>query len=224
MSCEGAFEQELVAAQGGATQALLARYIGPKALLVVISGPSGVGKDSVINRMRELGAPFHFLVTATDRAPRPGEVHGVDYHFYSTAEFERLIACDELLEHANVYGQYKGVPKEQARRALASGTDVLMRVDLQGATTLRRLVPAAVTVFLAPPSLEVLLSRLRRRGADTPEQVRTRFETAVAEMRRAPEFDYVVVNREGDLDGAVQVISAIIQAEKCRTNRGQVVL
>jgi guanylate kinase len=216
--------EDLVVAQGGAAFALLERYTAPRALLVVISGPSGVGKDSVIQRMRELGSPFHFLVTATDRSPRPGEVHGVDYLFYSTAEFERMIAHDELLEYANVYGQYKGVPREQVRRALAAGADVLMRVDIQGAATLRRIVPEAVTVFLAPPSIEALLSRLRRRGSDSPEQVHLRLEMALAEMQRAPEFDYVVVNREGDLDGAVQAISAIIQADRCRTDRGQVIL
>lgn len=224
MSSEGMLEHELIAAQGSAAQALLQCYTAPKPLLVVISGPSGVGKDSVINRMRELGRPFHFVVTATNRGPRPGEQHGVDYYFITTAEFEAMIARDEFLEWANVYHQYKGVPKEHARRALATGEDVVMRVDLQGAATLRRVVPEAVTIFLAPPSLHVLLDRLRRRGSDSPEQVRARLHMALSEMQRAPEFDYVVVNREGDLDGTVQTITAIIQAERCRVARGQVVL
>lgn len=204
--------------------ALLEPYLHPSPVLVVISGPSGVGKDAVIRRMRERGAPFHFLVTATDRPIRPGEVHGEDYYFYSTEEFERMIAAGEFLEYASVYGQYKGVPKSQARRALDSGIDVVMRVDVQGAATIRRLVPGATLIFLAPPSLEILASRLERRGADSPEQVQERLRAALQEMQHLNEFDYVVINREDDLDGTVEQITAIIEAEKCRIGRVQVVL
>ena len=143
--------------------ALLERYLHPEPSLVVISGPSGVGKDSVVNRMRELEYPFHFVVTATDRCPRPGEVHGVDYYFVSTAEFERMIRENELFEHAEVYGQHKGVPKAHARQALSSGMDVIMRLDVQGAMTIAHKVPGALTIFLAPPSLDILVGRLRRR-------------------------------------------------------------
>jgi len=123
-------------------------------LLVVISGPSGVGKDAVRKRMQERGCPFHFVVTATDRPQRPGEVHGKDYFFISAAEFDRMLANGELLEHAIVYGQHKGIPKAHVRQALTSGQDVLMRVDVQGATTIRRLVPEAVLIFLMPSSEE----------------------------------------------------------------------
>ena len=204
--------------------AALDRYLHPEPLLVVISGPSGVGKDSVVNRMRELEYPFHFVVTATDRPPRPGEVHGVDYYFVSTAEFQRMIAEDELFEHAIVYGQHKGVPKAHAREALSSGKDVVMRLDVQGAMTVAEKLPGALTVFLAPPSLEILVRRLRRRAADSPTQIRQRLETALYEMGRIGGFDYVVVNREGRLDHAVQQVVSIIAAAKCRADRQVVAL
>lgn len=189
----------------------------PQPLLIVISGPAGVGKDAVVRRLKERGYPFHFVVTATDRPPRPGEEHGVHYFFVSTAEFERMIAEDELLEHAQVYGQHKGIPKQQVREALASGKDVVMRLDVQGAATVRRMAPEAVLIFLVAGSDEELEQRLRKRKSDSPEQIRERLATARAEMARLSEFDYVVVNREGELERAVDDVLAIIRAEHCRT-------
>ena len=174
--------------------------------------------------MGELGHQFRFVVTATDRPRRSGEVEGVDYYFVSTAQFERMIAAGELLEYAQVYGQYKGVPKTQARQALSEGTDVMMRLDIQGAMTMRRLVPEAVTVFLSPPSLEALVGRLERRASDSAEQVQHRLETALGEMHSIQDLDYVVVNHEGDLDAACRQIAAIIVAEKCRASRRAIVL
>jgi len=188
-------------------------------LLVIISGPSGAGKDSVVKRMRELNYPFHFVVTTTDRPPRPGEVNGLDYHFVSTAAFDKMIANDELFEHAVVYGQHKGIPKAQVREALSSGMDVIMRLDVQGAATACQLVPEALAIFLVPPSIEVLIDRLRRRGSDSPAQLRKRMDTVLAEIGRIREFDYVVVNREGRLDETVKQIAAIISAERFRTAR-----
>jgi guanylate kinase len=201
---------------------IIARYEHPEPLLVVISGPSGVGKDSVIARMRERGHRFCFVVTMTDRPPRPGERDGVDYHFVSTEQFEALIANDGFFEHAQVYGQYKGVPKDAARRALASGIDVVLRLDVQGAATVRAKIPEALTVFLSPPSLQVLVSRLRRRSGDSQRQLQRRIETALGEMRCAEAFDFLVINREGCLDETIDKVVAIIQAEKCRTRRRQV--
>ncbi|MEA3408264.1 MAG: guanylate kinase [Chloroflexota bacterium] len=196
----------------------------PLPLLVVISGPSGVGKDSVVERMQEMGYPFHFVVTVTDRVPRPDEEDGRDYHFVSTGEFERMIEADDLLEYARVYGQYKGVPKADVREALSSGRDVVMRLDVQGADTVRKIVPQALTIFLAPPSLDVLVRRLRGRGGDSSAQLRQRLETAVTEMRRMETFRYVVVNYEGRLDEAVRQIMAIMEAEKCRVGRQEISL
>jgi len=185
-------------------------------LLVVISGPSGVGKDTLLERMKERGYPIHFVVTATDRLPRPGEVHGVDYFFFTTEEFTRMIGQDELLEHAVVYGQHKGIPRQHVQDALASGKDVIMRIDVQGAATIRRLVPEAILIFLTASSEEELEQRLRARGGDSPEQLQKRIATAREEMKRLPEFDYVVVNRDKELDQAVDDVVAIIQAKHCR--------
>jgi guanylate kinase len=186
-------------------------------LLVVISGPSGAGKDSVVQRMKERGFPFDFVITATDRPPRPTEVHGRDYYFYTTAEFERLIAEGELLEHALVYGQHKGIPKAHVRQALDSGQDVVMRVDVQGAETVKGIIPAAITVFLTVESEEELVDRLRQRRTESAEALQQRLATAVEEMACIPEFDYVVVNRRDDLDGTVDDVVAIIRAEHCRS-------
>jgi len=196
----------------------------PRPLLVLISGPSGVGKDAVLKRMKELGYPFHFVVTATTRPRRRGEVDGVDYFFVSEAEFEAMLEKGELLEHALVYGEHKGVPKAQVRQALASGKDVLMRVDVQGAATVRRLVPGAITIFLTAASEEELVARLKRRRTEPPEKLQQRIALAREEMQRIPEFDYVVVNRENQLDETVRQIVAIMTAEKCRVQRREVKL
>jgi guanylate kinase len=187
-------------------------------LLIVISGPSGVGKDAVVRRLQERGLPFHFVITATDRAPRPNEVHGVDYFFFTTAAFEEMIEQGELLEHAVVYGQHKGIPKRQVQEAMASGNDVIMRVDVQGASTVRNLVPEAVLIFVTASSEQELERRLQRRDSDSPEQIKERIRIAREEMKLLSEFDYVVVNREGELDRATDDVMAIIRAEHCRAN------
>jgi guanylate kinase len=186
-------------------------------LLVVISGTAGVGKDSLIQRMKERGSPFHFVVTATDRPPRPGEVHGVDYFFTSTEEFARMIEQGELLEHAVVYGQHKGVPRRQVREAMASGKDVVMRVDVQGVATIRQLAPEIISIFLTASSEKELERRLQARGTDSAEQLEKRIAAAREEMKRLTEFDYAVVNHDGELDRAVDDVLAIIRAEHCRT-------
>lgn len=187
-------------------------------LLIVISGPSGVGKDTVIQRMKERKLPFHFVVTTTTRAARPDEVHGVDYYFVSHDEFAEMIDQDELLEYAIVYNDYKGIPKEQVRRALQSGKDVVMRIDVQGAATIRELSPEALLVFLTTDDEEELVSRLRERKTETPEGLKLRIATARQEMKRISEFDYVVINRDYQLDDTVDTIMAIIQAEHHRVS------
>ena len=189
----------------------------PSPLVVVISGPSGAGKDSVVQRMKERGCPFHFVVTATDRPPRPGEVHGRDYYFYSTEAFERMIANGEMLENATVYGQLKGIPKAHVREALESGKDVVMRLDVQGADTVKSIIPQVITVFLTVESEEELIARLRERRTESPEALQKRLDTARRELERIPEFDYTVVNRHCSLDAAVDDVVAIIRAEHCRS-------
>jgi guanylate kinase len=185
-------------------------------LLVIISGPSGVGKDAALMRMRELGFPFHFVVTATDRPQRPGEIPGVDYHFLSTDEFQDMIRDGEFLEWANVYGQLKGIPKWEVREALATGKDVVLRIDVQGAATIRALAPEAILIFMLAKNEEELRSRLQWRRTDTPEQIDHRIETARRELEHIPSFDYVIVNEQARLDEAVGQIRSIIRAEKQR--------
>ncbi len=189
----------------------------PRPLLVVISGPSGVGKDVTIRRMKERCYPFHFVVTATTRPRRRrGGWRGLS--FVSTETFERMIAEGELLEYAVVYGQYKGIPKAAVRAALASGQDVILRIDVQGAATVRRLVPEAITIFLTAESEEALIQRLRRRRTESEAELQHRIRTACEELQRVNEFKYRVVNRECALDATVDAILAIMQAEKCRVD------
>jgi guanylate kinase len=196
----------------------------PQPLLLVVSGPSGVGKDSVVNRMQARGVDFHFVVTATSRDPRPGEKDGVDYFFVSKDDFEAMIAQNELLEHAVVYGQYKGVPKQQVRDALKSRKDVVMRLDVQGATTVKRLIPGAVLVFLSASSEDELIERLEKRKTEDHQQLRRRIETARAEMKQIDRFDYVVINEDDELDEAVDRVLDIIHAEHARVHPRQVKL
>jgi guanylate kinase len=188
----------------------------PQPLLVVISGPSGVGKDSVLNRMRGLSFPFHFVVTATSRAIRPGEIDGYDYHFVTTEHFEAMIKGEELLEWAEVYGQYKGIPKFEVRQAMASGRDVVLRINVDGAATVRRIAPEAVFIFLAPGSPDELRRRLSLRRTESPDEIEGRLAVAASELAQVHTFDYVVINHEDRLDEAVNQIRAIISAEKQR--------
>jgi guanylate kinase len=196
----------------------------PEPLLIVISGPSGVGKDAALTQMKAMGYPFHFVVTATTRPRRSGEVHGRDYYFVSMAEFKRMIDNGELLEHALVYGDYKGIPKSQVRQALASGKDVIMRLDVQGAATIRKMVPDAVLIFLVASSETELINRLQARKTETPTELKKRVATVRREMAEIVNFDYVVVNPNGHLDDAVRQIAAIISAEKCRVKQRRIEL
>jgi guanylate kinase len=193
-------------------------------LLIVISGPSGVGKDTVIQRMKERHLPFHFVVTTTTRPPRKDEVDGVDYNFVSHDQFAELIENGELLEYAIVYNDYKGIPTIQVRQAIESGLDVVMRIDVQGAATIRQICPEALLIFLTTESEEELIKRLQIRKSETPEGLKLRIATARRELTRAKEFDYVVINRDFLLDETVDIIQAIIQAEHHRTNHRKVIL
>lgn len=196
----------------------------PRPVLVVISGPSGVGKDSVLQEMKQTEYPFYFVVTATTRRQRPSERDGVDYHFVSVGEFAEMIENNELLEHAVVYGDYKGIPKKHVREALASGRDVIMRIDVQGAATIRRLVPNAVTIFLTAESEEKLVRRLQERRTEDPGQLKMRIVTARGELQRIVEFDYVVINHEDALHETVGQVLSIIKAEKSRVDWTPVIL
>lgn len=188
----------------------------PQSLLIVISGPSGVGKDTVMQRMKERGLPFHFVVTATTRPKRENEIDGKDYFFVTKEEFARMIDEDELIEHAIVYGDYKGIPKQQVREALSTGMDVVMRIDVQGAETVRKMAPDALMIFITTESEAELVRRLASRDTETADALALRIATARKELKRVEAFDYLIVNREFHLDETVNIIRAIIEAEHHR--------
>ena len=188
---------------------------GP-AMLVALSAPSGAGKDAVRERLMAWGIPAHFAVTATTRPRRPDEVEGHDYRFLSEEAFQRLLAQDGFIEHAEVYGRHYGVPRSEIVEPLAAGQDVIIRVDIQGAATLRRLIPDAVLIFIAPPTVEEAQRRLEARQTDSPEATRLRVATAPSEMEAASDFDYVVINETGKLDETTVRVVEIIAAEKAQ--------
>jgi guanylate kinase len=196
----------------------------PNPLLIVISGPSGVGKDSVVQRMKERGFPFHFVVTATTREKRTNEVNGRDYFFVSKDEFARMIESNELIEYAIVYGDYKGIPKKQVRDAFASGKDVIMRVDVQGAETVRKLAPEALLIFITCESEEELETRLRERKTESADSLSLRIATARKELQRLDAFDYVIINPDFHLDDTVDKVRAIINAEHQKVHHRKVTL
>ncbi|MFO7631339.1 MAG: guanylate kinase [Caldilinea sp.] len=205
-------------------ESLYASLNAPRPVLVVLSGPSGVGKDSIIQGLKQTNYPFYFVITATTRPKRPAEVDGVDYHFVTVGEFAEMIENEDLLEYAVVYGDYKGIPKKHVREALASGQDVIMRIDVQGAATIRSLVPNAVTIFLTAESEDELVRRLKLRKTEEPDQLKMRIVTARRELRRFTEFDYIVINREEQLDEAAKEVLSIIRAEKSRVDWTPVIL
>ena len=193
-------------------------------LLIVVSGPSGVGKDAVLSRMKEQGKRYHFTVTATTRPKRSNERDGIDYIFHSEESFRQMIEMDELLESAEVYGHLYGVPRVQIRDAMEQGMDVIMRIDVQGAATIRRMAGDALFIFLRPPSIDDLARRLQGRMSETRDAYDLRLKTAETEMERAAEFDYVVVNANGRLDETIREIEAIVERERRRSPRQRVVL
>lgn len=188
----------------------------PCPLLIVLSGPSGVGKTTITQALVRQGWPGHVVVTATTRRPRPGEVDGVHYHFRTAQEFQRMIEVGELLEHAEVHGNWYGVPASPVRAHLARGTDVILTIDPQGARTIRGRTKGAISVFLVPESLDELVERMNQRDTDTAEQRALRLLNAEREMAELPSYDYMIVNRQGHLDDAVTTLRAIMAAEHCR--------
>ncbi len=187
-------------------------------LIVVVSGPSGVGKDTLLERMEELhsGLNFHFVVTATTRAPRAGEADGVNHYFLSRDQFQDMIRNDELLEWAEVYGNSYGVPKAQASDALAAGKHVLCRVDVQGAARIRTLVPEALFVFVLPPDKDALRRRLIERGPNPEDSIEQRLKAADGEIAQASQFDEQLINHDDRLDEIVEELVGIIERESRR--------
>ena len=193
-------------------------------LLLVLSGPSGAGKDAVLIRMREVGYPLQYITTVTTRLKRARERDNVDYHFISREEFQEMIERDELLEWASVYGNWYGVPRKPVKQALDKRRDTVVKVDIQGAATIKKILPQAVFIFLTPPSIEELVSRLKHRRTESPSDLALRTKTAEEELKQMHLFDYVVFSRRGELDRAVSDIEAIIAAEKCRATPREISL
>jgi len=193
---------------------LLTRNSPP--LFIVLSGPSGVGKDAVLGRLKATETQMRFVVTVTTRPRRAAERDGIDYLFVTLKEFERLKNSNELMEYARVYGNWYGSPVQPVREALQEGRDCIVKVDVQGAASIKKIIPKAVFIFLMPPSLEELGKRLRLRYTESPSQLEIRLKTAAHEIKQVRHFDYVVMNNHGGIDSAVADIKAIIKAEKCR--------
>jgi len=200
------------------------KTIAKRPLLIVLSGSSGVGKDAILTRMRELGYPLQYITTVTTRPQRATERDNVDYHFVSTERVQEMIEHEEVLEWAKGYGNWYGVPKEAVKHALDRGQDTIVKIDIQGAATIKKILPQAVFIFLIPSSMAELITRLKQRRTESPFDVALRIKIAEKEMEQLPLFDYVVVNKQGEIAQAVSEIEAIITAEKCRVSPRQVSL
>jgi guanylate kinase len=184
----------------------------------VLSAPSGTGKDSVINALKERKLDFHVVPSVSTRAMRPGESEGNPYHFVSEARFEQMVQQDELLEYAKVHGNWYGQPRQDIREHLQAGRDVLLKIDVQGGKTVKRKVPDAIFIFLVPGSVEELVQRLTNRQTETEAEQALRLRDAQYELDQRAHYHYIVENRQGLLEDAVENVRAIILAERCRTN------
>ena len=193
-------------------------------LFIVISGLSGVGKDAVIEELLKRGIPLHKVVTATTRAPRSTERDGVDYHFLTHERFQEMIRNNEFIEWAMVYNDFKGVPRKQIRDAMASGLDVIMRVDVQGARKFRELFPEALLIFITPASEEDWRAMLLGRDTDTPDQIDRRITAAPSELDALPIFNYVVINKRCCLAETADKIIGIIDSEHMRNPHRKVIV
>jgi guanylate kinase len=190
----------------------------PGAQLVVISGPSGVGKDTIIDALkrRPHERDYHYVVTCTTRARRPGESDGKSYHFLDPRRFRAMREAGEFLEANEVHGRWYGTPRKQVRLALASGRDVILKIDVQGAQVIKETVPEALLIFLVPPSLEDLFHRLRSRATESVDELELRQRNAAIELARQDDYDYVVRNETGQVERTAERIDEIIAEEHRR--------
>ena len=205
-------------------KASLKKIAEKRPLFIVLSGPSGIGKDAILTRMKESDYPLEYITTVTTRPRRAKERDNVDYHLVSTESFQEMITGNELLEWANVYGNWYGVPKRPVKQALDKGQDIIVKVDIQGAATIKKILPEAVFIFLTPASVEELAIRLKQRHTESPLDLALRTKTAEEELEQLHLFDYIVVNKQDEIDLAVSEIKAIITAEKCRVTPREITL
>jgi guanylate kinase len=184
----------------------------PGAQLVIISGPSGVGKDTIIEALRERSRDpdYHYVVTCTTRAPRPGEVDGISYHFLDRERFLELRDAGALLEANEVHGNWYGTPRQEVRDALAQGHDVILKIDVQGAQQVKERVDEALLIFIVPPSMETLVGRLRARATESADEFELRQRNAAIELARQEDYDHVVVNETGQVERTAQRIDEIV--------------
>ena len=195
----------------------------PKPLILIISGLSGSGKDSVINRLKEISTvDFHFVVTCNTRKKREGEIDGKDYHFITREKFISMIKNGEMLEHSEVYDDLKGVPRFEIEKAIENGKDIILRLDYQGMRKIKAVYPEAVSIFIIPPDSEAWLKRLRARNSDSEESLQLRIKTAVEELKYVSEFDYILVNDE--IDHAAMDLLTILRAEHMRSTNKNVIV
>lgn len=189
-----------------------------KGLLIVVSGPSGCGKGTILAEVLKSGN-FYYSVSATTRAPRPGEVDGVNYSFLTKEKFEKLINNDGMLEHAFYCGNYYGTPKEQVMKNLENGKDVILEIEVQGALKVMETCPEAVFVFIMPPSVKELRRRLNKRGTESEDVIEKRIAQAISEIKLANKYNYIMVN--GELEKAIADLISIINAEKMTRKRAE---
>ncbi len=188
-----------------------------KGSLIVMSGPSGSGKDSICNRLREYNDNFWVSISCTTRTPRKGEEEGIDYFFKSKEEFEKMIEEDDFLEYAMYNNQYYGTPKSKINQYLDSGKDVILVIEVQGALKIKHRIPEAVFIFIMPPTMKDLIYRLKKRGTETNDKILSRFKEAYKEINELSKYNYVVVNDE--IDNAARKVNAILESQRCRVDR-----
>tara|TARA_Y100000588_G_scaffold107299_1_gene117496 strand:+ start:1445 stop:2071 length:627 start_codon:yes stop_codon:yes gene_type:complete len=187
-------------------------------LFVVISGPSGVGKDAIFAHMKYLRRPYHFAVTCTTRPRRPNEIDGVDYIFVTKEKFSEMVDQQEFLEYATVYGNSYGVPRGPLTAAIKNKQDIVIKTDVQGAATLKKLVPNGTFVMLLPPNEDILRKRLTQRGTETLTELQSRLSQALSELQESPIFTHTLVNIEGDVPTTVMQLENILTAERARVD------